>query len=197
MTVRPKLLMVSNFFDTHRGGLEIVAGRLARELANRGFEVTWLATRTCEPPADACSQRIRPVSVGAWNIAERRFGLPFPLLSPAAARRVFREVGAADVVVVHDSLYPISLVAFLAARWARRPLVIIQHIGAIPYRNPVLRGLMTLANRFVGAPLMSGANQVVFISEVVRHHFARLPLKSPRLIFNGVDTEVFRPAGEG
>jgi len=43
--------------------------------------------------------------------------------------------------------------------------------------------------------VLSGADQVVFISEFVRTYFARLPFRSPpRLIFNGVDTEVFRPA---
>ncbi|MGC2221065.1 MAG: hypothetical protein WA624_01160 [Methylocella sp.] len=38
------LLMVSRYFETHRGGIEIVASSLARELANRGIDVTWMAT---------------------------------------------------------------------------------------------------------------------------------------------------------
>jgi len=187
------LLTVSNFFDSHRGGLEIVAGRLARELAGRGFEVTWLASDTTPAPDGA---RLRCVPARVWNIAERRLGVPWPVLSPGSIARLWREVREADAVLLHDALYMASVVTFLAAKAHRRPLAVIQHIGQIPYRNPFLRGLMALANRIVARPVLSGADQVVFISEFVRTYFARLKFRSPpRLIFNGVDTEVFRPAG--
>ncbi|HEX3408376.1 MAG TPA: glycosyltransferase family 4 protein [Caulobacteraceae bacterium] len=187
-----RLLTVSNFFDSHRGGLEIVAGRLARELAGRGFEVTWLASDTTPSPADPA---LRCVPARVWNIAEERLGVPWPVLSPGSIARLWREVKDADAVLLHDALYMASVVTFLAAKAHRRPLVIIQHIGQIPYRHPFLRGLMELANRIVAAPVLSGADQVVFISEFVRSFFGGLKFRSPpRLVFNGVDTEVFRPA---
>lgn len=88
MSWRPKLLSVSNYFYTHRGGLEIVAGRLARELALRGFDVTWLATDAAPAPAPAPG--IECASLGACNIAERRLGVPWPVLSPASIRRLWR-----------------------------------------------------------------------------------------------------------
>jgi glycosyltransferase involved in cell wall biosynthesis len=101
-------------------------------------------------------------------------------------------------VLLHDALYMASVVTFLAAKAHRRPLVIIQHIGQIPYRSPLLRGLMALANRLVAAPVLSGADQVVFISAFVRAFFGRLSFRAPpQLVFNGVDTEVFRPACGG
>jgi glycosyltransferase involved in cell wall biosynthesis len=187
------LLTVSNFFDSHRGGLEIVAGRLARELAARGFEVTWLASDCTALPSD--DGRLRSVAVGVWNVAERRLGVPWPVLSPDAIARIWREVRAADAVLLHDALYMASVVTFLAAKAQRKPLTIIQHIGHIPYRSPFLRGLMALANRIVAGPILSGADQVVFISQFVRDFFAALRFRAPpRLVFNGVDTEVFRPA---
>jgi len=192
---RGRLLTVSNFFDTHRGGLEIVAGRLARELAVRGFEVTWLASNATPSPAVCAGQGLTVASFSVWNIAERRLGVPWPLLSPAAVARLWREVRAADAVLLHDSLYMTSIVTFLAAKASRTPLAIIQHIGAVPYRSPFLRGLMALANRLVARPLLSGASEVVFISQFVRDYFGALKFRQPpRLIFNGVDTEVFQPA---
>ncbi|MFI4973004.1 MAG: glycosyltransferase family 4 protein [Caulobacterales bacterium] len=188
----PRLLTVSNFFDTHRGGLEIVAGRLARELAAKGFEVSWLATRATPVPDDAGEVVTMPV--GAWNIAERRLGVPFPMLGPAAAQRLFGEVRRHDAVLLHDSLYPISLLTALAAKLHRKPLVVIQHIGAVPYRNPLLRGLMAAANRCVARPLLAGADQAVFISEFVHRFFARAAFRRPpELVFNGVDAELFAP----
>ena len=195
MSERGRILTVSNFFDSHRGGLEIVAGRLARELAARGFEVTWLASNATPAPVGCAAKGVKTVSFGAWNIAERRLGVPWPLLSPAAVARLWREVRAADAVLLHDSLYMTSIVTFLAAKASGTPLAIIQHIGAVPYRSAFLRGLMALANRLVARPLLSGAGQVIFISQFVRTYFASLRFRRPpRLIFNGVDTEVFRPA---
>jgi glycosyltransferase involved in cell wall biosynthesis len=42
--------------------------------------------------------------------------------------------------------------------------------------------------------MLSHASQVVFISETTRKFFARLKFKrSPKIIFNGVDTEMYRP----
>lgn len=191
MSAPLRLLTVSNFFDSHRGGLEIVAGRLARELAGRGFQVTWLASDSTPAPAEP-SLACLPARV--WNVAERRLGVPWPVLSPRSVIRLWREVKAADAVLLHDALYMASVVTFLAARAHRRPLVIIQHIGQIPYRSAVLRGLMALANRVVAAPVLSGADQVVFISAFVREFFGGLRFRtSPQLVFNGVDTEVFRP----
>jgi glycosyltransferase involved in cell wall biosynthesis len=135
------------------------------------------------------------VPARVWNIAEERLGVPWPVLSPGAIARLWREVERADAVLLHDALYMASVVTFLAAKAHRRPLAVIQHIGQIPYRNPLLRGLMALANRLVAAPVLKRADQVVFISEFVRTYFARLRFRSaPRLVFNGVDTEVFRPA---
>jgi glycosyltransferase involved in cell wall biosynthesis len=197
VTTRGRLLTVSNYFDTHRGGLEIVAGRLARELAARGFEVTWLASNATPAPTGCAAQGVNSASFSVWNIAERRLGVPWPVLSPAAIARLWRAVRAADAVLLHDSLYMTSIVTFLAAKASRTPLAVIQHIGAVPYRNPILRGLMALANRLVARPILGGASQVVFISQFVRDYFASLKYRRPpQLIFNGVDTEVFRLAGD-
>jgi glycosyltransferase involved in cell wall biosynthesis len=192
---RGQLLTVSNYFDSHRGGLEIVAGVLARELAGRGFEVTWMASDVTPAPAGCAARTLKTGSFGVWNVAERRLGVPWPVLSPAAVARLWRAVRAADAVLLHDSLYMTSIVTFLAARASRTPLTVLQHIGAVPYRNPILRGLMALANRLVARPILGGAGQVVFISQFVRDYFGRLKFRRPpALIFNGVDTGIFRPA---
>jgi glycosyltransferase involved in cell wall biosynthesis len=195
VSARGRLLTVSNYFDTHRGGLEIVAGVLARELAGRGFQVTWLASNVTPTPTGCSAGGLMTASFGVWNFAERRLGVPWPVLSPAAVARLWREVRSADAVLLHDSLYMTSIVTFLAAKASRTPLIVLQHIGAVPYRNPILRGLMALANRLVARPILGGAEQVVFISQFVRDYFARLKFRrTPVLIFNGVDTGIFRPA---
>jgi len=187
-----RLLVVSHYFEERRGGVEIVAAALARELAAQGFEVTWLATGP-GPGGAGAAYRVR--SLAASGIVEKVLGIPYPLLLPSAWRTIASEVERADLVLVHDALYQTSIAAARAARTARKPLVIVQHLGFVPYRNAALRGLMAAANRRIAVPLLRGADQVVFISELSRRHFGDLGWRvPPALIFNGVDPGVFTPA---
>jgi glycosyltransferase involved in cell wall biosynthesis len=184
-----KVLLATAYFDSHRGGIEIVAGRLARELQRSGSDVTWLATDATPPDA----QGGRTLAVAAWNVAERRLGFPLPLPGPAGVAAIRRAVKATDAVLLHDSLYPTNVVAMLAARRHGRPVVLVQHIAAVPYSNPVLRLVMRAANAVIARPMLAAADQVVFISDTVLQHFADVRFKAaPRLIFNGVDTDVFQ-----
>lgn len=187
-----KILLATAYFESHRGGIEIVAGRLARELQRAGAAVTWLATDATPPPRDGDGCGVAR-SIPAWNITERRVGVPLPVPGLAGVAAIWRAVKTHDIVLLHDSLYLTNVVAMLAARWHRKPVVLVQHIAAVPYANPVLRGLMRLANAVVSRSMLAAADQVVFISDTVSHHFSDVTFKAPpRLIFNGVDTDVFQ-----
>jgi len=187
------LLMASSYFESHRGGIEVVVGQLARELHAVGTSVAWLASdATMSPPLPGpCG---RPIAIHALNATERLLGIPFPIPGIAALRTICKEVDHSDIVLLHDALYPSNIAAFLFARWARKPVVLTQHIASVPYRNSLLRGLMRVLNRVITRPLLASANQVVFISEVTAGAFADVSYRNPpRLIFNGVDTDIYRP----
>lgn len=187
-----KLLMVNNFFESHRGGIDIVAGRLVREFARLGLDIVWLATDASPPPElPGC----RAVQVPANNWMEDRLGVPFPVPTLRAARIMWREVRRADAVFMHDAWYLTSVIAFLAARRYGKATLVLQHIGAVPYRNPVLRALMAIGNRVVARPLLARADRVVFYSEIAARYFATVRFAAkPEWLFNGVDTELYRPA---
>lgn len=188
-----QILIVSAYFDSHRGGIEIVVGQLARQFRRAGQSVTWLASDATAAPSDpwVCD---RPVPIRAFNGTEHTFGIPFPIPGLAAINTIRREVAKAEIVLLHDTLYPANIAVFLFARWARKPIIVTQHIAAVPYRNSLLHGLMALINRWVARPILAGANQVIFISETTARAFADVKFrKPPRLIFNGVDTDVFHP----
>ena len=189
MTLR--VLIGTAYFESHRGGIEIVAGRLARELRQHGCEITWLASNATPPP-DGEAGCGGALPVAAWNITERRLGIPMPLPGPAGLAAIWRAVRLADVLHLHDGLYLTNVVAMLAARWHRRPVVLTQHIAAVPYSNPLLRGLMGAANALIARPMLRAADQVVFISKAVATYFGDVATKAPpRLVFNGVDTGLF------
>ncbi len=190
-----QVTLVTHFFPAHRGGVERMAGQLAERLAGQGLaRIEWHASDCDAPPAT--SPGLTPVKARSCNIMERAVGVPYPLWSPAALLRLARAVRSANVVHLHDCLYLPVLAAFAAARFGRRRAVVVtQHIGHVPYGNPILRAVHAAANRLFGAWVLGGADQVVFESESVRAYFAqRVRFRSPPLLIeNGVDTAMFRP----
>ncbi len=181
-----RLLVVTHYFENRPGGIERVAADLAARLSPRGFEIAWAASGPA--PEGACNR----LAMHAWDGIERWLGLPYPIWSPRSLRRLWRAVGEADVVHVHDCLYLGSIVAALAARRQRKPLVVTQHVGLVPYRNLLLRAAMKLATHVGGWLVLKRANVVVFCSRSVQQSYSeRVTIQRSELIANGVDLKLF------
>jgi glycosyltransferase involved in cell wall biosynthesis len=193
--VAARLTLVTHYYPAHRGGVERIAGQLAERLAAAGVAaIEWHAS-DCDaaPPPTA---GLRSVPARSWNGIERLLGVPYPLWSLGALRRLARACAGADVVHLHDCLYFANIVAFIAARRAGRRVLVTQHIGHVPYRNPLLRGLHGAANQLLGRWILGTADQVVFESATVQEYFSRFVRfrSPPQLVQNGVDGERFAPA---
>lgn len=191
-----RVVLVTHYYPAHRSGVELAAGELARRLATHGdVEIVWHAS-DCDPPPERVCERLRCQPASAFNGLERWLGLPYPLWSWSSLARLVRAVRAADLVHLHDCLYFGNIVAYAAARLAGRPVVVTQHIGMVPYRNPGLRAVLALANRLVGRVVLGGACRVLFIAETTRAYFARRVRfrNAPLVVANGVDGALFAPA---
>ena len=191
-----RIALVTHYYPAHRGGVELVAGELARRLAAaHGAAIDWHAS-DCDPAPAIAGVACHPGR--AWNGIERSAGVPYPIWSPGALHRVVRAARAAEAVHLHDCLYLPNLVAYAAARLAGRPVLVTQHIGMVPYRNPALRALQFAAYRILGRMVLRGATQVVFVSDTVRRYFGSfVSFRSPpELVANGVDTALFQPAAD-
>jgi glycosyltransferase involved in cell wall biosynthesis len=185
--------VISPYYAAHGGGVEIVAGHLAKGLASHGHEVTWAASDTdaADPGAS-----IRCVPMRANNSIEVRSGVPVPLWTPAALHRLWRMMRDSDVVLMHESLYVSNVLAALAARVLRKPLVVVQHVGEVPYRSQALRTVVRLGNAVAARIVHLCAQRVVFVSAVVQDYFC--PRTSAArsksvLIPNGFDPARFHP----
>ncbi len=186
---RGSVLLVTDYYPTHGGGLEIVAGELATRLSNE-VEIRWYAAA---PAAGSTLQGLTLRPMRCWNGLERHFGLPVPISSPRSLLSIVKAVRATDVVWVHDLIYLANLVAAFSAIVARKPLVITVHVGAIPYRNRAVRQLMAASISLTGRWLLTRAAAVAFVSERVQSEFlARWRLRDQRLIPNGVDFDTFK-----
>ena len=185
-TARVKVLVATHYFSTHKGGVEIVAGELNRELITRyGYQLTWMASDASPPPHSfpGITKTLR-----CSNITERLLGFPMPLPLPSAFRDMWRQVRNADVLIVHDSLYLTNVLAVFFARRRRIPVVIVQHIGLIPYANVLLRLIMKVANAVIADNMLARADSVVFISGLTQRFFSRRVRfrRETALILNGL-----------
>jgi glycosyltransferase involved in cell wall biosynthesis len=186
-----KILMASHYFASHRGGVEVVAEQLFRALTEEDQEVVWMASNATPPPEPV--GRSRPLPLPAFNLVEEKIGMPFPIPTAGALRTITREAGNAEILILHDCLYLSNILAFLAARWRGIPTMIVQHTRFFPNATHVMNVVIGLATTIVTRPMLSRAAQVVFIGETTRKSFARLRFKNPpELVFNGVDTNLYR-----
>jgi glycosyltransferase involved in cell wall biosynthesis len=188
-----KVLLVSNYYPEHVGGIEAVAHQLSRWYRRHGHQVRWMAGDVRRNPHVG---HVDDVPLRIWNVTESRLGFPYPLPSPISLTSVVREVERCDVVHVHDCLYAANVVAYGAARRVGRPVLVTQHIAGVRYRHAPVRWLQRMAYASVGSRLLSGADQVVFVSQSVLEHFAAHTTfrNPPQLLENGIDLEVFMPA---
>jgi glycosyltransferase involved in cell wall biosynthesis len=192
-----RICLVTHYMPPHRGGVERVAQQLARRYAAAGHAVEWLATAGGAPTGPARDGAIALERLAGANALERRAGMPFPLLGPVGARAIARAVRRADLVHLHDCLYLPVLVADRAARRARVPTLVTQHVGMVgfgPLVDPVLLG----AYRTVGRRVLRHASQVAFVNAGVRDWFHERidPAIGGEHIPNGVDLARFRPPSD-
>ncbi|HAU4369556.1 TPA: glycosyltransferase family 4 protein [Citrobacter amalonaticus] len=184
------ILTISHFYEAHGGGIERVAGHLCRQFAHLGATPYWAASAS-----DALlTGNLNIIALRCVDPLEKLTGLPMPLPGPTAICALSDAVRRSDAVVIHDALYATSILGMMMAKLHAKPVILIQHIAAIPFRSPVLRLLMRLANLVVTRPMLWAADARVFISDTVRHDLLGTPARYPyKLLFNGVDSTIFYP----
>ncbi len=188
------ILIVNHYYATHGGGIELVIRQLLHALYEAVPEAnfTWAAS-DCDAANDGPNFTCLPMRCS--NAAERRYGVALPFWYPSALWRLACAVKRHDLIWLHDTLYLGNIAAFIFAKWHRKRVIITQHVGAVPYKNLLLRGLTRGGNRLVSVPMLKFADQSVFIAAQVREFFAaRIKhwRRKPLLIHNGVQHTIFK-----
>ncbi|MGD2182148.1 glycosyltransferase family 4 protein [Lusitaniella coriacea] len=197
MQKKLRILLVTHYYSTHRGGVEIVAGKLAQSLCQqREINIQWVASNTDPLPERVEGIDYLPIPANNW--IEKNLQIPYPIWGIRSLFELWGAIARSDMIHLHDYLYMGNLIAFFWAKIQRKPILITQHIGFIPYKNPLFRGLLSFLNRTLGKFVLQRANRVVFISEVVQQYFAKqVRFQHPSvMIANGLDGEIFFPVDE-
>ena len=192
-----RVCIVTHYMPPHAGGVELVAERLARSYAAAGHSVSWIAATTGAEPGMVRDGDITRIRLAAANWLEDRYGMPYPLVAPAGLPALRRAVAEADVVHLHDCLYLPVLAADLAARRARVPVLLTQHVGMVSF-GAAIDPLLYAAYRTVGRSVLRHAARVVFVSDHVRRWFVANidPALAAEVIPNGIAVDRFVPADD-
>lgn len=184
-----RIALVVERFDPLRGGLEQWSAQFAAELVGRGHEVHVVAERF-SPQADL-------IPIVRHPLARARTRLGFAVAAEAALERlqvdVVHDTGAGwrcDVFQPHcgSRAAAIDHNLLLAPSWLR-PWK--QHLARWLPRYRAFRGLMRRQYVRDGRIFVALSRQVAEDFE----HYHGIPAEEVRVVYNGVDTERFSPAG--
>jgi D-inositol-3-phosphate glycosyltransferase len=203
-----RVLMVCHYYPPHVGGIENVVQAEAVRLAALGHEVTVLTsgerTGVADEPvsqnidtafAGAAGRTVRVVRIAAWNGAEERAGVPFPITSPRLLPQALRWARWADVVHVHDCFYLTSWAGGLASALTRTPLVLTQHVAMVEHPSALVRLAQKAVYGTIGRALLRRARTVFTINDYIARFVGTLgaPAAKVTVLGNGVDGDLFRP----
>ncbi len=170
-----KILVVSSFMPPHLGGLELVASGLVDGLQERGHDLRWLASANPLP----AGKEGHLVRVRAFNGMEDWLSVPLPLWGPGGLIELNKLCRWADVVHVHDSLYPTSWLATACANAWGKPVILTQHISEVPYPSALKVGLQKAVYRTAGRMLMESCARIIVHSRHVQSYFLNLGISTP------------------
>jgi glycosyltransferase involved in cell wall biosynthesis len=186
-----KILTFSNYFPEHAGGIEFVVLNLVKRW-RRHHQVRWIA---CDIKTHSHVGEPDDVSLPALNFTENYLGFPYPIPVGRSLFLIFQQARWCDVIHIHDCLYLANLLGVLAAWWHKKPLLVTQHVGLVPYAEGYKNFLQWLAYSTLGKLVLENAEQTIFISERVKRWFETKMVfrRAPLLVSNGVDSLLFYP----
>jgi len=188
------ILMVTDYYRPHVGGVERVVHELSRRLVARGHAVTLVTLNTDCAPLRESVEGIEVIRVPCLQLtgmlrAQLTLSLAvWPKLLQLATSRRF------DLVHVHGLILPLALPGAFVARAFGLPLVMTAHTGSTEAIGGAVGGLVPAYEQTAGRLLLGLSQRVIAVSRAVAAHVAALGAgRRVTVVPNGVDSRSFRP----
>jgi D-inositol-3-phosphate glycosyltransferase len=189
-----RICVISQYCSPHLGGIETIVREQGLRLARQGQQITVVSSRTSRyESSDSVVDGIRVRRVPAFNLLERRFGVPYPIFSPSGADILSQEIAGADICLIHSAGFMSSFTAATLCRQKDVPYVVYQEYTPIPYPNPLLRCMQRYNDLLMSRFVIQHAGEVLCISRHVQDYVSQLASRSTSLLYGGVDHERFIP----
>lgn len=186
-----RIALFSAYYPSHGGGMELACLSLAQGFLAAGLRVEWTAqqgTTTDVGLGVNCN------AVAGTDIIYRLCGVPVPVPAPWALSKIWQAAKRADVVVIAEANFILSVLAFLVAGLLKKPVALVQHVGEPSTLSKVARLIMRIGEVLAVRPMIRRADVVICVSPVVAQYFRGEQSKRDFITIGpGVDTEHFRP----
>src|SRR5260221_12354451 len=182
-------IIVSYTYPFVGSGIGNVALKQAEYLSKEGHEVTLISSNVPQSKKDFRKNDVRFIKINALNFLYK-FAIPVPIF--IFDSKTISIIKNADIIHIHDILYPSSIMAAAFAKLYKKPIVLTQHIPFIEYDNAMLNILQRIIFYTLGKFILNNSDKIIYFNSEVGEWLKDYKSK---LIFlpNGVDTEFFRP----
>jgi D-inositol-3-phosphate glycosyltransferase len=173
-------------------GLGVVVKFQAEYLASRGHKVTVISSNIPRTSKIFVLNRVTYIKVPAVALLER-LHIPVPMLF--FNKSVISAIRNANIVHVHDILYPSSLVAALLAKLYRKRVVLTQHVPHVQYANRLINSIEKLAFYTIGLLTLRVSDESIVLNTSV-HKWISQYKNAVHYLPNGVDAKLFKQSTE-
>jgi teichuronic acid biosynthesis glycosyltransferase TuaC len=106
-------------------------------------------------------------------------------------------IGKCDIVHAHGHVYMASYMAGMVAKKLKKPFIVTQHNTFIDYKS-FLNIVEQLNDMVIGKSVLRHADRITTVSKETKKYVLRLGADKTKtsVIYNGVDTDLFRPANK-
>ena len=173
-------------------GLGVVAKFQAEYLAAQGHRVTLISSNIPQASKTFVLNNVTYIKVPAWAFLEK-LHVPVPILFFNAS--VIRAIKHADIVHVHDMLYPSSLIGALVAKMYKKRVVLTQHVPHVEYSNKIINAIEKVVFYTAGLLILWISDATLVLNMPV-YKWIRQYKKEVACLPNGVDLKLFNKPSE-
>jgi D-inositol-3-phosphate glycosyltransferase len=189
------VIFVSYTFPYIGSGIGNVALIQAEHLAKLGHSVTLVSSNVPNTKLEFIKNNVNHIKLPALTFLEK-FNVPVPLF--IFNLKVIKEIRDADIIYVHDIMYPSSFLATLLTMIYRKKLFVTVHVTHVSYTSILLNLIETAISNTIGIFILACAKKVI----VINNNFKKDQLLKKfehKLVYlpNGVDSKLFKPICKG
>jgi glycosyltransferase involved in cell wall biosynthesis len=168
-------------------GLGVVAKFQAETLASRGHNVTLISSNIPQTSKMFVFNSVTYLKVPAAALLER-LHVPVPILF--FNKSVIRAIRNADIVHVHDMLYPSSFLGAILAKIYKKRVILTQHIPHVRYSNKIINVIEKFAFYTIGLVTLLASDAAIVLNTSV-HKWIKQYKNEVHHLPNGVDFKLF------
>jgi D-inositol-3-phosphate glycosyltransferase len=186
------VIIVTYAYPYIGSGLGVVAKSQAEHLAAQGHNVTLVSSNIPQTSKTFVLNNVTYVKVPAAALLEK-LHVPVPILF--FNKSVVNAIKNADIVHVHDILYPSSFVASILAKIHKKRIILTQHVPHVHYDSKIINAIEKFVFYTVGLITLWASDDVIVLNASV-YKWIKKYKKKVHQLHNGVDFKLFNKPTE-